>query len=207
MEFGCWFGKNLTLCESLRAIYEPYNYTRRIIGFDTFSGYPAASKQDSRSRYLARGGYAVPRGYVAYLRRLLEYHEQENPMAHIKKHEVVIGDVRRTLPLYLKLKRNPQTIVAPRLFRSGALWANQDVPRVDPPLHGPRQRHCPRPVERIGVRGRDRGVSEGVPTATRSLDGAQVEVPAGSNDHRPTIGACGSGCLGSSPDEPDSRSR
>ncbi len=106
MEFGCWFGKNLTLCESLRAVYEPYNYTRRIIGFDTFSGYPAASKRDPRSRYLARGGYTVPRGYVAYLRRLLEYHEQENPMAHIKKHEVVIGDVRRTLPGYLE--RNPR---------------------------------------------------------------------------------------------------
>src|SRR3954453_14274882 len=36
MEFGTWWGANLALFESLRAIHEPYNFRRRIIGFDTF---------------------------------------------------------------------------------------------------------------------------------------------------------------------------
>lgn len=40
MEFGVWWGTNMALFESLRAVYEPYNYTRKIIGFDTFEGYP-----------------------------------------------------------------------------------------------------------------------------------------------------------------------
>lgn len=39
MEFGCWWGQNLILFENLRAIYEPFNQARRIIGFDTFQGY------------------------------------------------------------------------------------------------------------------------------------------------------------------------
>ena len=33
MEFGVWWGTNLALFESLRAIYEPYNHTRKVIGF------------------------------------------------------------------------------------------------------------------------------------------------------------------------------
>ena len=33
VEFGVWLGHDLALFESLRGVYEPYNYTRRIIGF------------------------------------------------------------------------------------------------------------------------------------------------------------------------------
>src|SRR5262245_10293245 len=36
MEFGVWWGTNLALFESLRAIYEPYNHARKVVGFDTF---------------------------------------------------------------------------------------------------------------------------------------------------------------------------
>jgi hypothetical protein len=36
MEFGVWYGQNLVLFENLRAIYEPFNKLRKIIGFDTF---------------------------------------------------------------------------------------------------------------------------------------------------------------------------
>lgn len=40
MEFGVRWGQNLSLFESFRGMYEPYNYNRKIIGFDTFSGFP-----------------------------------------------------------------------------------------------------------------------------------------------------------------------
>lgn len=40
MEIGVWWGQNLILFENLRAIYEPFNQSRRVIGFDTFEGYP-----------------------------------------------------------------------------------------------------------------------------------------------------------------------
>src|SRR4051812_38404814 len=46
MEFGCWWGSNLALFSSLRAVHEPYNYTRRVIGFDTFAGYRSLSDRD-----------------------------------------------------------------------------------------------------------------------------------------------------------------
>ena len=39
LEFGTRFGHNLVVFENLRAIYEPFNKTREIVGFDTFEGY------------------------------------------------------------------------------------------------------------------------------------------------------------------------
>ena len=36
MEFGCRWGQNLALFVNLRGILEPFNVSRRIIGFDTF---------------------------------------------------------------------------------------------------------------------------------------------------------------------------
>lgn len=39
VEVGCWYGQSSILFENLRAIIEPFNYTRNIISFDTFEGY------------------------------------------------------------------------------------------------------------------------------------------------------------------------
>jgi hypothetical protein len=48
------------------------------------------------------------------LERVLQLQEQESPMAHLKKHEIVKGDATKTFPEFLK--RNPQTIVALAYF-------------------------------------------------------------------------------------------
>ena len=70
VEFGTWWGQNLVLLENLRAIHEPFNKQRTIIGFDTFSGYPesAAMKKESNSiarRLSNRPGLPVVSGRVA----------------------------------------------------------------------------------------------------------------------------------------------
>jgi len=117
MEFGVWWGQNLALFESLRAIYEPYNYTRKIVGFDTFAGYPPISLEDGKSKLAAEGGYSVTENYQEYLDELLNYHEQENPMSHIKKYELVKGDATITIEKYLK--DHPETIIALAYFDLG----------------------------------------------------------------------------------------
>src|SRR5438309_7335277 len=63
MEFGTWWGQNLVLFENLRAIYEPFNKTRRVIGFDTFAGYDSFSDKDGSSDVVDVGGYAVSKDY------------------------------------------------------------------------------------------------------------------------------------------------
>ena len=43
IELGSWYGQTSIILENLRAIYEPFNLTRKIISVDTFSGYPESS--------------------------------------------------------------------------------------------------------------------------------------------------------------------
>lgn len=114
MEFGVRWGQSLAVFSCLRGIYEPYNYNRKIIGFDTFSGFPTVSGADQGRERIETGQYGVTEGYEAYLRRILDYHEHESPLAHIRKYELVVGDACQTLPRYLK--ENPETIVALAYF-------------------------------------------------------------------------------------------
>ena len=45
-EFGVHWGATTSLLINLRGIYEPYNFSRKIIGFDTFSGFPELDAKD-----------------------------------------------------------------------------------------------------------------------------------------------------------------
>jgi hypothetical protein len=112
MEFGVRWGQNLSLFSSLRGMYEPFNYNRKIIGFDTFSGFPVLSKKDGD--LLAIGDYAVAADYEKYLEAILSYHEKESPIPHKKKFELVKGDASVTFKNYLE--KNPHTIVAMAYF-------------------------------------------------------------------------------------------
>ena len=40
VEFGVRWGQNLAAFSALRGILEPYNHSRRLVGFDTFEGFP-----------------------------------------------------------------------------------------------------------------------------------------------------------------------
>lgn len=114
MEFGVRWGQNLGLFTSFRGIYEPYNYTRKVVGFDTFSGFAGTSAKDGKADIIEEGAYSVTAGYEEYLDRILQYHQKESPVAHIKKHALVKGDAAETLEKYLH--DNPETIVALAYF-------------------------------------------------------------------------------------------
>jgi len=114
MEFGVWWGQNLALFESLRAAYEPYNYTRKIIGFDTYEGYPSVSEKDGKCDLVALNQYAVSENYLDHLAALLDYHQQENVMSHVKKYELVKGDATVSIQDYLK--EHPETIISLAYF-------------------------------------------------------------------------------------------
>lgn len=102
MEFGVWYGQNISVFENLRAIYEPFNQNRRIVGFDTFSGYSAASERERASEVIAGEGYTLPADFPDYLRAVIGYHERNNVLGHIAKHSIVVGDVVETVPQYFR---------------------------------------------------------------------------------------------------------
>lgn len=114
MEFGVRWGRNLALYESLRGIYEPFNHNRKIIGFDTFEGFPSVDQKDGNDEIISLGAYNVTQDYVDYLVNVLDYHEQESPISHIKKYEIVKGDASAGITRYLG--KHPETIVALAYF-------------------------------------------------------------------------------------------
>ena len=114
MEFGVRWGQNLSMFSALRGIYEPYNRHRKIVGFDTFEGFPNIHKNDGTSRMMKKGQLALTDHYEIYLKKILENQEKDNPLNHIKKFELQKGDGTKTIHKYLK--DNPETIIALAYF-------------------------------------------------------------------------------------------
>ncbi len=114
MEFGVRWGQNLSLFQSLRSIYEPFNYSRRIVGFDTWEGFPSVHEKDGTGSSVQTGGYSVTKNYEDFLEKLLAMQEKESPLGHLKKFELVKGDAVVELEKYLKL--HPETIISLAYF-------------------------------------------------------------------------------------------
>lgn len=115
MEFGVRYGRHLGSFAALRGVYEPYNPLRRIVGFDTFTGFPDVADVDRVGPTAYRGRFAVPDDYPSYLREVLAAHEVGDPFGHVTQRSViVVGDVRETVPRYLA--GNPHTVIALAFF-------------------------------------------------------------------------------------------
>jgi len=114
MEFGVRWGQSLALYSALRGIFEPFNYSRRIVGFDTFKGFPAIHAKDGASSYMESGALNVTENYKKFLEQILDFQESQSPVAHMKKYEVIEGDALEKFEEYLKL--HPETVVALAYF-------------------------------------------------------------------------------------------
>lgn len=112
MEFGVRWGQNLSLFTNCRGIHEPFNHNRKIVGFDTFCGFPSVDAKDGLN--FEAGAYSVTSGYFNELESLLKAHEADSPIPHKTKFELVAGDATKTVPEYFV--KNPHTIVALAYF-------------------------------------------------------------------------------------------
>ena len=107
LEFGSWWGQNLVLFENLRAIYEPFNKTRKIVGFDTFDGYLGHGTSDGTGEIIQDGTYKVGKDYYYNLDNLLKIHENCNVLGHQSNgHMLVKGDVRNTVEPFFEENRH-----------------------------------------------------------------------------------------------------
>ena len=114
MDFGTRWGQNMSYFAALRAIYEPYNRHKKIIGFDTFEGFPSISERDGTSEMIEIGNIKVTDDYLPYLDEVMQCQEGDNPLSHIKKYEFVVGDACKKV--YEYLEDYPETIVAMAFF-------------------------------------------------------------------------------------------
>jgi hypothetical protein len=104
--FGVRWGRDLAILQALRSILEPGNPARKIIGFDTFSGFPSTTPLDGGA---TRGGYGVADRYQDVLTEVLRHRDgdEQNPYP---RRELVVGDVTETFPRWLA--EHPETVVA-----------------------------------------------------------------------------------------------
>lgn len=106
VECGVLFGGGLMTFASLSAILEPYNFQRRIIGFDTFSGFPGITDEDTQGRperksvHLRKEGFAAPGAYEDLV-RAIQVFDLNRFLNHFPKVEVVRGDFAVTSRAYL----------------------------------------------------------------------------------------------------------
>ena len=107
VECGVLFGGGLMSFANISTIMEPYNFQRKIIGFDTFTGFPGIAAEDRtglaerKSAHLVEGGFSVPGAYQDILNCINVYNKNRF-LNHFTKVQVIKGDFNETSKQFLK---------------------------------------------------------------------------------------------------------
>lgn len=110
MQFGTRWGRDISVFDCLRHIYEPFNLSRTVIGFDTFEGFPSVHGNDGTSPFMREGQLGTTEGYVDFLRAVVDSRQQTDPLPGVKRCEIVKGDACVELERWLDA--HPEAIVA-----------------------------------------------------------------------------------------------
>jgi hypothetical protein len=111
VECGVLHGAGLLAWAKLSSIFEPVNHTRKIIGFDTFEGFPNLDKKDlktGQSSHFQHGGLSG----LSYsdVIKAIQVYDINRPLNHIPKVELIKGDIGETAEIYIK--DNPHLVVS-----------------------------------------------------------------------------------------------
>jgi hypothetical protein len=107
VECGVLFGGGLMAFAQLSTICEPYNFQRRLVGFDTWTGFPSVDPADTlgdperRSQHLRVGGFSAPEEYED-LKAWIALYDENRFLNHFPKVELVRGDFTKTCPSFLE---------------------------------------------------------------------------------------------------------
>lgn len=109
LEFGVFRGGGAFTFAQLSSILEPYNYQRRIVGFDTFEGFPSVTGKDAvegSGSGPKKGDFFVSKGFESELLENAALFDKNRFLSHVEKLSFVKGDVHKTLPKFLKENRH-----------------------------------------------------------------------------------------------------
>ena len=111
VEAGVLHGGGTLAWAKLSSILEPTNHTRKIIAFDTFEGFPSVDAKDIKGTdgSLIKVGELQGSTYESVTEAISIY-DENRPLSHISKVELVKGDIAQTAPNYLE--ENPHLVVS-----------------------------------------------------------------------------------------------
>ncbi|MEQ8305205.1 MAG: hypothetical protein RIA09_01480 [Hoeflea sp.] len=119
-DFGVYRGSSFFAWQQLSAIYEPYNHTRKIIGFDSFDGFSEIGKFDGNQSdeeipLKKVGGMAF--SGADEMRNGIDLLDLNRPVGHVPKSSIVTGALPESFDSYLD--KHPETVVSLANFGLG----------------------------------------------------------------------------------------
>jgi len=96
----------------LSSILEPVNLTRRIYGFDTFTGFPSVSEKDKNKSSNINTGDLDSNCYDELI-ELIKIYNSNRYLGHMEKVELIKGDAIKTIPEFIE---NNKHLVVSLLF-------------------------------------------------------------------------------------------
>lgn len=120
VECGVHRGASLFGWYHLVSIFEPINWRRKIYGFDTFAGLASVTEKDHGSERadISNGCYACDA--QSEIESLAIIHDNNRPLGHLSRIELIRGDATRTIPTFLET--HPHVVIA-LLFLDCDLYA------------------------------------------------------------------------------------
>lgn len=109
IECGVFRGSGLMSWAKLSTILEPENLTRRVYGFDTFSGFPSVHAKDQSQFKTTEPGVLRSDCYAELLELIREY-DADRFLGHIPKLALIRGDMVKTIPEFVT--KHPHLIVS-----------------------------------------------------------------------------------------------
>ena len=111
VECGVLHGAGLFTWAKLSSLFEPANHPRKIIGFDTFCGFPSVSENDTQTgTYYNMNTGGLNGSTLENIQEAVRVYDMNRPISHIPKIELVAGDLCQTAREYVK--ENPHLVVA-----------------------------------------------------------------------------------------------
>ena len=111
VECGVHHGGGVMTWAKLSSTLEPYNYHRKIIGFDTFEGFPDVAPIDVVHRPEVKAGmFAEAYDIYEELVSCIREYDENRFLNHVPKIELVRGDANLTIPAFVE--RNPHLLVS-----------------------------------------------------------------------------------------------
>ena len=106
VECGVYQANSLFIYAHLSSILEPYNFNRKIIGFDTFEGFRSISDKDPNG--INEKDFANTN--LDHLKKWVKIFDENRAVSHIPKIELIKGNAINTIPKYVK--DNPHLIIS-----------------------------------------------------------------------------------------------
>ena len=111
VEAGVLHGGGTLAWAKLSSILEPTNHTRKIIGFDTFVGFPSINDKDKKGTDGSLLKIGELKGSAQKsVTEAVSIYDENRPLNHIPKVELVEGDIVNTAPAYIK--ENPHLVIS-----------------------------------------------------------------------------------------------